>query len=92
MVTDFFLEFLAAGWWSCFDCGALWQLAAQSVIVPPQGLQETGIMAGAAVNYVADHRPEGGGQAESIGGKRERGRQNTREGGERVNANFKDII
>lgn len=51
--------------------------------MPPQGLQETGIMAGAAVNYVADHRPGGGAQAESKGEKRERERQNIREGGKR---------
>ena len=52
---SFFLQCSAAGWWSCFDWGALWQAAAQGVIVPPRGLRETAVEAWTTVNHVVHH-------------------------------------
>lgn len=48
--------------------------------MPPQGLQETGIMAWTAVNHVVDHRPGGGGGVWE-GKKREEDREYERQEG-----------
>lgn len=80
-----FLVYSAAGWWSCFDCGALWQLAAQGVIVPPQGLRKTAVEAWTAVNHVVDHtnqeeeRQKAWREWESREGDRESGREERKE-------------